>query len=295
MIDIELMQDASEIVHYDTPGIPLSIHDRLLSEYTNMRALCHWHEDIECIYVIDGEMYYDINDEKILLQPGDSLIVNAHQMHYGISHHQKECHFLVIIFHPILLNCNEKMIQEYVRPILNCTALKYIHITQDHALATIMADYLSRICQTAHTAEPAYEFAVTSLLHNMWQTLYQEYRGLLDNNILIDDADIIPQKTIMSYIYKHYAEPLTLEELASVGNISRSKCCKLFKKYLQQSPIDFVNSYRMEISKKLLLNTSNSITDIAISCGYNHLSYFSKQFQLQFGCTPSEFRKQTKR
>lgn len=65
MIDIDIMQDASEIIHYDRPGIPLYIHTSSLSSYRDMRALCHWHEDIEFIYVLNGMMNYAVNEKKL--------------------------------------------------------------------------------------------------------------------------------------------------------------------------------------------------------------------------------------
>ena len=42
-----MMQDASEIVQYDTAGIPLYIREAKLSSYPDMQVLCHWHEDLE--------------------------------------------------------------------------------------------------------------------------------------------------------------------------------------------------------------------------------------------------------
>lgn len=49
-------------------------------------------------------------------------------------------------------------------------------------------------------------------------------------------------KQMVSYIYQNYREIISLDDIASAGNVSVSKCCILFKKYLQQFPIDFVNS-----------------------------------------------------
>ena len=68
MIDVDIMQDASEIVHYDIMGTPIYIRKGLLSLYPDMRALCHWHEDIELIYILKGEMNYDINGKTVLLK-----------------------------------------------------------------------------------------------------------------------------------------------------------------------------------------------------------------------------------
>ena len=55
MLDINTLQNAAEIIQYDSPDIPYTIQSRKLSNFTDMRALCHWHYDIEIIYVFDGD------------------------------------------------------------------------------------------------------------------------------------------------------------------------------------------------------------------------------------------------
>ena len=105
-------------------------------------------------------------------------------------------------------------------------------------------------------------------------------------------SDIAIQKAMVSFIHQNYHKKLTLDAIANTAHISRSKCCKIFKHYLHQSPIDFLNAYRLKISCKLLTTTEQSITDIALSCGFNHLSYYSELFQRTYGCTPRAFRHQ---
>lgn len=76
-----MMCDFSEIVHYDSPGIPLFIREIDLSSYANSHVLCHWHEDIECIRALTGHMYYSVNGKQILLEEGDGILVTPGQMH----------------------------------------------------------------------------------------------------------------------------------------------------------------------------------------------------------------------
>ena len=95
MIDIKIMQDASEIIRYDSDKLPYAIQERLLSQFTERRALCHWHPDIECIRIYEGSMCYEINGEQILLQTGDIVIVNSGQLHYGYAHDDEDCKFCV--------------------------------------------------------------------------------------------------------------------------------------------------------------------------------------------------------
>lgn len=64
----------------------------------------------------------------------------------------------------------------------------------------------------------------------------------------------------------------------------------IWKSLLQQSPIDFLNQYRLEVSCHLLKHTDLSITEIALNCGFLHLSYYSKMFCRCYGQTPSQYR-----
>ena len=67
MNDRNRNQDKSEIIPYDEIGIPIYIRAGSLSMYPNHRALSHWHEDIELIYIVDGTMDYYINGANITL------------------------------------------------------------------------------------------------------------------------------------------------------------------------------------------------------------------------------------
>ena len=68
-------------------------------------------------------------------------------------------------------------------------------------------------------------------------------------------------------------------------------CCRIFKYYLQQSPVDFLNACCLKVSCRLLDTTDQTITEIALACGFTHLSYFSKLFCAAYGYTPREYRR----
>ena len=73
--------------------------------------------------------------------------------------------------------------------------------------------------------------------------------------------------------------------------MSRSKCCQLFKKYVNRTPMDFLNTYRLEMSLRLLKETERPISDISLSCGFTSQSYFTKLFTERYHMTPSGCRK----
>ena len=107
------------------------------------------------------------------------------------------------------------------------------------------------------------------------------------------EPDLLVQRDMVSYIYSHYSESINLDEIAAAGKVCRNKCCQIFRRYLNQSPIDFLNHYRLEVSCPLLNNTKLSIAEICTACGFNHQSYYSKIFLRTYSCSPRDFRKRT--
>lgn len=295
MIDLDIMQDCSEVVHYDRPGVPLYIRTAKLSAYPNMRALCHWHDDLEWIYILSGRMNYYINGKKILLKENDSIMINARQMHYGYDFCRQECEFLCILFHPSLFMGNRVLQREYVAPVLENPNLEYLHFHSEEAFGRETAVFLESLAALKERAEDAYEIEAVGRIHLFWSTMLRRKEELdadIGENICWDPhTDLKVQKDMVSYIYQHYGEKITLEDIAASGHVCRSKCCSIFKHYLQQSPIEFLNAYRLKVSCNLLRDTQKSITEIAFSCGFNHLSYFSKMFLGSYGCTPREYRR----
>ncbi len=289
-IAIELMQDFSEIVPYEHMGIPLYIRTTDLAAYPGMSAPCHWHDDIEWVYIMSGKMSYYINGKRILLNEKDSLMVNARQMHYGCSYKGQDCRFLCILFHPSLFGCNKALLQKYVTPVIENADCEYLHFHSEQTRGQEIAEYLEQIrCLKAEAAD-AYEIQAIAVIFQLWSSLLQCRELVFQNSKSDGNSDLEIQKNMVSFIYQHYVEQISLNEIAASGNVSRSKCCLIFKHYLQQSPVDFLNTFRLKTSCNLLRNTEKSITEIAFSCGFNHLSYFSKLFIKNFGCTPREYR-----
>lgn len=294
MIDMNTMQDASEIIHYDNPDIPIYIQMGILSEYPDMRALCHWHEDIELIYVIEGKMNYHINGKTILLNEQDCLVINSRQLHYGYSYFYHNCKFICILFLPSILGSNQRIYKNYVEPFITNKSIEYLHYNKHSENHQHIQELINRMLFLKTKQEDAYELEIVSSLYLLWRILFCQCKSFFQQALSHDNSDLALQKRMVSYIYEHYQDALTLNEIAASGNISRSKCCIIFKRYLQQSPIDFLNKYRLEVSRYLLTNTHSSIAQIALSCGFNHLSYFSKMFLRKYGCTPTQYRKQSK-
>ena len=136
---------------------------------------------------------------------------------------------------------------------------------------------------------PAYELICCGLLQRVWQKIFQHAIEKNYNEPEISDLQIL--RDMLSFIYQNYTSKIFLEDIARSGRICRSKCCQIFKQYMKQSPIDFVNSYRLAVSCHMLKNTDKPITQISFDVGFTQPSYFGKLFQRMYDTSPTDFRK----
>lgn len=290
----KIMRNASEIVRYDEVGIPLSIREGLLSAYPNHRALCHWHEDIEWVYIRSGQMNYYMNGKRVLLNTGEALMVNSRQMHYGYSENGQDCDFIRILCHPKIFITNSVLYQSYIAPVLSNPSLEYLHLKPEFPEDAEALQLLPEILRIKKEHPAAYEIEAAALLSLLWCRLLRSH-PMMPNEAAAKpkEPDLLVQRDMVSYIYSHYSESINLDEIAAAGKVCRNKCCQIFRRYLNQSPIDFLNHYRLEVSCHLLNNTKLSIAEICTACGFNHQSYYSKIFLRTYSCSPRDFQKRT--
>ena len=89
-----------------------------LSRYPDFRAVSHWHDDLEFILILEGQMFYDVNGQKISLQAGEGIFVNSRCFHYGYSDAHTECLFICILLSPQLLSVNTYFVEKCLNPLI---------------------------------------------------------------------------------------------------------------------------------------------------------------------------------
>ena len=97
-------------------------------------------------------------------------------------------------------------------------------------------------------------------------------------------------REVIPYIHEHFAEKITLEELAKLEHISVSYLSHKFKQYTDMTIVTYLNHVRVEEAKKLLISTDNNIEEIAYQTGYESPKYFCRVFRNMTGQAPSIFR-----
>jgi len=93
----------------------------------------------------------------------------------------------------------------------------------------------------------------------------------------------------VGYIYEHYSEVLTVEQLAALTGCSVAQYERYIKRIFKLTPKQLIIKIRLEAATKLLEENSN-VAEIAHACGYNDHSAFSRQFKAVVGLSPQAYR-----
>ena len=135
-----------------------------------------------------------------------------------------------------------------------------------------------------------YEFTLRHYLTEIWLELFELVRGDLEANSRINPSDE-KMKAMMRFIHSHYQESISVEDIAREAHISKRVCFRLFQENLHMTPLEYMTSYRLRKACQRLVDTNESITQIAYNCGFGSSSYFGKVFRERYGCTPAAYRK----
>ena len=282
-----LNSDASENVAYNNPDFPAYIKKGQLSSYPDFRAVSHWHDDLEFILILEGQMSYDVNGQKISLQTGEGIFVNSRCFHYGYSDAHAECLFLCILLSPQLLSINTYFIQNCLNPLIQNSHFPYQKLSPAipwqnailRDLETLYEENLDKMQPFMILEKSAHIFRLLS--ENM--NFFPDY----DKNA----EDILALTAMIGYVQKNYPNKILLKDISSAGNCCKTKCTSLFQKYLSTSPMLYLNRYRLEKSIFLLRSTAMSVTEIAYTCGFSNTSYFCELFHKYYHITPRQCRR----
>jgi AraC-like DNA-binding protein len=104
------------------------------------------------------------------------------------------------------------------------------------------------------------------------------------------DRDTSPISTAIQYIFEHYLESPTFEQVATVSGYAPTYFSKIFHQITGQKYSDFIATMKINHAKMLLMTTKMTTTDIAYACGFKSSQTFYRVYKKKTGTYPKEFR-----
>ena len=292
-MQLHLNDTQKELKSHGSYEFPFHTSHEILSSYERGSFSWHWHPEIELTFFLSGEMEYQVNDRVYHMQAGDGLFCNTNALHTGRMINGRDCSYFSVTFLPRLISGFEgsRIHTRFMEPILTSARLSSVSFSPAVPWEKEAIGRLQQLHQLFLHPTPAYELEIQRELSGFWQTLFLHETIELQpasENVVRETERL---RAILDYLHTHYREKITLEDVAGHVNISRSECCRFFRKHMKISLFDYLLNYRVERSLPLLRDGDLSITQVAEQTGFGGSAYFAKIFKKEMGLSPSQYRK----
>lgn len=246
----------------------------------------HWHVECELILVLHGNFSLSLDGKNFELGAGESAFLPGGVVHGGTPH---DCIYECMVFDMDRFLQGSTICWERYAADLGRGELIRTHFPAGGKVGRIV----DSLFEAMEKEQPGYEFVTMGLLWQFFGTLLQEHlygKPPEGRDPGGGRADQI--KRVLSRIRRDYASPLTLDDLAAEAGLAPQYLCRIFRQVTGRTPVNYLNYYRVECSAELLGAAEDNITEIALRCGFNDLSYFIRLFRQYKGVSPGQFRKQ---
>ncbi len=224
--------------------------------------------------------------ESVLVAPGEKMVIDFPE---ACSTNPTQC--LAIEIGPELISKTANFLNEKFSKPDACgdweVDLKIHHLLNGEGLAASL-DRLVHLSvnEQVKWKDALLDLAMQEMVIRLMQTqartlLVQDYHGKASHH---------PMAAAVSYLSQHLSEKISIDDLAKKACMSRAKFFAKFKEMYGETPAKFLVKLRLEKAKKLLLETSMHVGEIAFSCGFENNSHFSTAFKKETGLNPSAYR-----
>lgn len=255
----------------------------------------HWHDEIELIYIEEGEFNIHISGTTHFAKAGDVYFINSQEIHQITATTLTSIHH-AIVFDPktIRFEWHDITNQKFLNPLIKSTLKLPTSIVRNNKLNKLIGAEILQAAQSFHSEHISRTLVVkTSILKIMSLLAMHDMFILTENVKEKDNENAMIARTVMTYIQENYMNKITLDELADLVNLSTPYFCKLFKTMFDKTAVEYINEYRVEKASFMLTQTEEKIIDIAFLVGFENFSYFIRKFKSIKGMTPSIYREKS--
>lgn len=255
------------------------------ASYGDISFLSHWHKELELIYVRSGHARICVTDHCMTAGPGDLVICDSGDIHYSDSH-DLENSIEFIIFDPSLIA------GVYEPP---CFLSPFVTKAElvEYGIFDVVDGLYGSISSELEQRGSYYREVVKARIREVWFLLMRCLpRGNANKPSLSRRMEQLNDfQQLLSYMEEHFAEDISLADAAARVGFSESHFSKTFKKMTGINFVTYLNMLRVEHAARRLKNSSDRITDVALSCGFDNVRTFNRVFKDVTGSTPSAFAK----
>lgn len=237
----------------------------------------HWHRSLELLYVCEGEVRLVVGDESHLLREDDLILINSLAVHELYSENA------TMVAVQIDLSALAQF-EEYKDCYFDCCS----EGRTDDPRYDFLKHLIARLIKANTPKEnPLLSLAIFSLMVN---ELAGSFQAKAPESIEMRQKFFQQMNSIVKYVHEHYAENLSLGQVAEQFHFSEAHLSRLFR---QQTGVTFSQYYagvRIDHAVSELLSTHDSIAEIAVNNGFSDARAFVSAFRKRYNMLPSDYR-----
>lgn len=249
----------------------------------------HYHEEVEFLLILKGELTCYRPEERFVLRDGDVAVFGSSEPHTTIQTNEADLSYIVFQidlrkYWDFSTLSTMQYFSEVRRPL---SYLNYVYISNEEVRQQT-ASLIHEIYEEMNNAQIGYEFAVSSRIKNILLLLLRNDTRMqlnYNNNLLLSRL-----QPAIDYVETNLSNKMSISEICLLVNMSYTYFIKMFKQAVGMTFSDFVVHKRITKSEQLLLTTDSSIADIAEMVGITNLGHFYEMFKRQNGCSPKQFK-----
>ncbi len=241
----------------------------------------HWHDRMELLRIDSGFMQVHCGNTNFTVKENDIVVINSKETHSAIAGNEGVGYTCVMFELAPYIN-NIYYGQSHITPLLY-RQMRFKNIVSDKKLHSII-DRLDDLCQN----------------NQPWRAMYSEAQileilAILTEKYIDEETSSAAADTrfteVLDYIDTHFSLELTIPYLAQKFGYDKSYFCRKFKAQTGITCTEYINSLRLDHAAIMLKGSTESITDIALKCGFADANYFSRCFKEKYGVSPLAWRK----
>ncbi|WP_313639099.1 AraC family transcriptional regulator [Paenibacillus sp.] len=261
----------------------IQAHYRFITSVKNTAEI-HTHDFFELFLILKGSVIHCINGTRERLEENTLVFIRDRDVHYYEQTDEGDCQFINLSFHKEVIDAlfdylgegfpKLKILSPDMPPTvrLSKTEKEYVRYRLD------------RLNLIPHTDKARVKAEVRALLAE----LFTRYMTMDDSPDWSEQPAWLQELSTEMKKKENFTEGTSA--MLRVSGKSHAYLCRMFKKHLGTTPIQYINRLRLSYAENLLLKTDMEIVDICLEVGFENVSYFYDLFKRQFNMTPHKFR-----
>ena len=242
----------------------------------------HSHDFYELVFVREGFCLHDVDDKATLLMEGDLFLIRPGKYHRYSGNRVVN-----------IVNClfAADQLCESLRPhpvfaVEGEVPRIHLELNERKSVMRLLTEMMAEVTER----QPGWEVKLQGLL----DVLLVDYGRMYSRRLGPDGQSQLYSGYAMralAYIEKHYAQDISVREIAGVVGVSGDHLARQFKQMIGIAPLEYIRRYRLSRAMEML-GQHASVTVVARDVGFGSLAHFSREFKKELGLTPSQYRNQ---